>query len=119
MLDLSGPVIIERARVEDGKDKEPPRLVLELLATDEAGFLKSRAEISSNLARRSDREPVRVIPRIQDRAPGPPVIVIDAGHGGPDSGAVTAGGLQEKDLVLNFCPCPARETEENAAITRS
>ena len=30
------------------------------------------------------------------------VIIIDAGHGGPDSGAVSPGGLKEKDVVLDI-----------------
>ncbi|WP_163484887.1 N-acetylmuramoyl-L-alanine amidase family protein, partial [Escherichia coli] len=29
-----------------------------------------------------------------------PLVVIDAGHGGHDPGAIGAGGLREKDLTL-------------------
>jgi N-acetylmuramoyl-L-alanine amidase len=32
--------------------------------------------------------------------PGPPVIVIDPGHGGIDSGAIAPSGAEEKDVVL-------------------
>ena len=32
----------------------------------------------------------------------PAVVVIDPGHGGQDSGAVGAGGVQEKDLALDY-----------------
>ena len=35
--------------------------------------------------------------------PGPPVIVLDPGHGGVDSGARGLGGVQEKTLVFGFC----------------
>ena len=33
----------------------------------------------------------------------PPVIVLDPGHGGLDSGATGLGGVQEKTLVYEFC----------------
>src|SRR5271163_4864233 len=33
----------------------------------------------------------------------PPVIVLDPGHGGVDSGATGLGGVQEKTLVFEFC----------------
>jgi N-acetylmuramoyl-L-alanine amidase len=41
-------------------------------------------------------------PRATASAPGPlRTLVLDAGHGGHDSGAVGPGGLMEKDLVLD------------------
>jgi N-acetylmuramoyl-L-alanine amidase len=36
-------------------------------------------------------------------APAQPVIVLDPGHGGVDSGARGLGGVQEKTLVFGFC----------------
>ncbi len=36
-------------------------------------------------------------------AVAPPVIVLDPGHGGADSGARGLGGVQEKTLVYEFC----------------
>ena len=36
-------------------------------------------------------------------APKPPVIVVDPGHGGADSGARGLHGLLEKNLVFDFC----------------
>ena len=36
-------------------------------------------------------------------APAQPVIVLDPGHGGVDSGARGLGGVQEKTLVFDFC----------------
>ncbi len=43
-------------------------------------------------------------------------IVLDAGHGGPDPGAVGPGGLQEKDVVLDVTKRVARLVEEGLGI---
>jgi N-acetylmuramoyl-L-alanine amidase len=44
------------------------------------------------------------------------VIVLDAGHGGHDTGAVGPGGLTEKDLVLDVTRRVARLVEERLGI---
>ena len=41
------------------------------------------------------------------------VVVIDAGHGGRDPGAVGIGGLQEKDVVMDISNQVARLLEQN------
>ena len=52
-----------------------------------------------------------------------PVVVIDPGHGGIDSGAVTAKGDQEKGIVLDFARVLAAKIDATgryrAALTRS
>jgi N-acetylmuramoyl-L-alanine amidase len=44
------------------------------------------------------------------------VVVLDAGHGGHDSGAVSASGLMEKDLVLEVTKRVARLAEGELAM---
>jgi N-acetylmuramoyl-L-alanine amidase len=44
-------------------------------------------------------------------APARPVIVLDPGHGGVDSGARGLGGVQEKTLVFGFCAELKRELD--------
>ncbi len=44
------------------------------------------------------------------------VIVLDAGHGGHDSGAVGASGLQEKEIVLDVTRRLARMLEEGLGV---
>ncbi|MGH6924159.1 MAG: N-acetylmuramoyl-L-alanine amidase family protein, partial [Propylenella sp.] len=47
---------------------------------------------------------------------GKPVVVIDPGHGGIDSGAVGEGGLLEKDVTLRFAQELARQLEAGGAL---
>ena len=59
-----------------------------------------------NLLLRLKRRPKR----LQDM-----VIVLDPGHGGPESGCVSAGGIMEKDLVLDFARKLKAELEAKGA----
>jgi N-acetylmuramoyl-L-alanine amidase len=106
VVDLTGPAIVERARVVEGREGEVPQLVLELARTDAEGFRRAQNErAGSNLARRGDREQPAAAPRASTGAPppdGPPVVIIDPGHGGVDPGALAASGEEEKDMVLAF-----------------
>jgi N-acetylmuramoyl-L-alanine amidase len=45
-------------------------------------------------------------------APSQPVIVLDPGHGGADSGARGLRGIQEKTLVFDFCAELKRQLDE-------
>ena len=49
------------------------------------------------------RAPGLIAGAVSAAAQAPPVIVLDPGHGGVDSGARGLGGVQEKTLVFAFC----------------
>lgn len=105
VIDLAGPAAIERAISIEATEGAPPRLHLELVRTDAEGFRRALADRSvTNLARRGDREVLA--PRSSARAEedgGPPVVIIDPGHGGVDPGATAPStGDEEKSLVLDF-----------------
>lgn len=104
VIDLAEPARIERAVVTEAREAEPPRLVIELARTDAEGFRRAMADrATSNLARRGDREHgTRAMSRATRAPAALPVIVIDPGHGGIDSGAVAGSGEAEKTLVLDF-----------------
>lgn len=104
VIDLTGPATIERAVSEEAGSGEPPKLVIELAATDTDGFRRAQAErASSNLARRGDRETPALRTSLRGQMQdGPPVIIIDPGHGGIDSGALATTGDEEKTIVLDF-----------------
>jgi len=71
---------------------DPPRVVLDLLRPDEGGRDAGTAGA-----------PLRTV-------------VIDAGHGGHDSGATGPGGLMEKDVVLDVARRVARLVESRLGI---
>lgn len=105
VIELTGPAAIERALTIEGQDGRPPRLHLDLVRTDADGFRRALTDRAvSNIARRGDRETLgpRLSPRVEEES-GPPVVVIDPGHGGIDPGAIAPStGDEEKMIVLDF-----------------
>jgi N-acetylmuramoyl-L-alanine amidase len=104
VFDLSGPAKIEKAYVLDAANGQPPRLIVELAATDRAAFVKS-------LAKDTAPEPSPSAPPATvtadagegaERVDPRPVVVIDPGHGGIDNGTQAASGETEKAIVLAF-----------------
>jgi N-acetylmuramoyl-L-alanine amidase len=98
VLDATAPVRVERAFVIDAVDSQPARLVLDLVAIDRDGFLRNIA--LENRPRRS--EPPAKIDRDAKNADPRPLVVLDPGHGGLDSGTVAPSGDTEKAIVLEF-----------------
>ena len=99
VLDVSKPVRVEKAFVLDAVEGQPARLVLDLASTDRETFLRTLALESKPRAsepRRLDRDPAR-------KGDPRPLIVIDPGHGGIDTGTKAGGGgVLEKTIVLDF-----------------
>ena len=73
---------------------------------------------------RVEREAFRKAAAASDPAPAPkavvreaadqrPLVMIDAGHGGTDPGAIAAGGVFEKDIVFGFAQSLAAKLEES------
>ena len=98
VLDLSGPVEVVNTFVLDPVSNEPARLVVDLVPTTPEAFEKAAADdrprrLASNAPQGSDGPAASA---------GLPVVVIDPGHGGIDSGATGKDGLIEKDVTLKF-----------------
>jgi len=98
VFDVTKPVRIDKAFVVDATDGAPARVVLDLAPTDRDTFLRRVA--NDNSASRPD------LPRAdgpQSKSSDPrPLIVLDPGHGGIDTGTKGPHGEEEKDIVLNF-----------------
>jgi N-acetylmuramoyl-L-alanine amidase len=95
VIDTTGPVRVVRAVGDAEGPGRKPRLLIELEATDRSQFM---AVPPPQLVMKEGRGAIHEdIPQ----APGAkPVIVIDPGHGGVDSGAVSPAEQFEKDIVL-------------------
>jgi len=98
VFDLAKPVRIEKAFVVDATDGAPARLVLDLAATDRENFLR-RIALDNRVAR--SEPPAASVPEPAGGDPRP-LVVLDPGHGGIDTGTRAASGELEKDIVLDF-----------------
>jgi len=99
VLDTKGPVRLDKAFVLDAAENQPARLVLDLVATDRAAFMRNIA-LENRSAHSGPARPSEPPPKI-DGDPRP-LIVLDPGHGGIDNGTKGSGGELEKDIVLAF-----------------
>ena len=114
VFDLTAPAKITNVSLLDAANGQPSRLVLELEEVDRTTFVQSlspenRPELKPSIAdARAAPLPMSAMPtKLEAPAASPstadarPVIVIDAGHGGPDNGTQW-DGASEKTLVLAF-----------------
>lgn len=119
VLDVTEPVMIDKAFVLPPADGQPARLVLDLVRTDAATFNTTVATAAE--ARGAPSAAV---------TPGPvadgdvrPVIVLDPGHGGIDSGTSGASSYNEKNIVLDVALALRTELERvgryRVVMTRS
>jgi N-acetylmuramoyl-L-alanine amidase len=99
VLDMTGPVRIDKAFSLEAAEGQPARLVLDLAATDRGSFMRTLA-LDSRAARADSGRKIERVPRPEgDQRP---VIVIDPGHGGIDEGTHAQNGVTEKAIVLDF-----------------
>lgn len=118
VIDVAKPVLVESAFVLEPQDGQPARLVLDLAATDRDSFARAQAAqtqaAQTQAAQAAQTQVAQTGPTaslasrleaasLADNSDSRPLIVIDPGHGGPDTGAKTAdGAIMEKDMVLDF-----------------
>ncbi|HEY8577013.1 MAG TPA: N-acetylmuramoyl-L-alanine amidase [Devosia sp.] len=104
ILTLGSPAQVQQAYVLDAFEGQPARLVVDIIpatAEEFAANVTRDASASSTVA-----PPVAAASTPAGGSELPiatrPLVVIDPGHGGIDSGAETASGIKEKDVVLAF-----------------
>lgn len=101
-LVLSAPAQVQQAYILEPFEDQPARLVVDIIpATAE--------EFTANVARDLAASTAAPVADVSTPAGGSelpaatrPLVVIDPGHGGIDSGAETTTGTREKDIVLAF-----------------
>jgi N-acetylmuramoyl-L-alanine amidase len=114
VLETSGPVLIAKSFVIAPQAGQPARLVVDLVKTNHAAFLKTYksetlksqpAAAAIELPRPKPGTETAVIPK--NKVTAKPkhsrnLVVIDPGHGGIDPGAIGRSKTKEKDVVLAF-----------------
>lgn len=115
VIDTSGPVLIEKSFVIEPQAGQPARLVVDLVTTNEAAFLKTYK--LEALKSQSAAAPAGALPRPKPGTGASPLpekkvtaklkggrklVAIDPGHGGIDPGAIGRNKTKEKDVVLAF-----------------
>ena len=101
VLNTAGPVRVEKVEMIAGGAGRQAQLFIELVRTEASASRGATPEPSMK------GPPVELKPSSLGEAPPTaegmnikPVIIIDPGHGGLDPGAIGAGGLLEKNLVM-------------------
>ena len=108
-----GDGFIDEARLERAGDDAVLRVVFE----GAAGELRTSTLADPPRLVLDFLRPVEPTPRDRREVVAPVrLIVLDAGHGGHDSGAVGPGGLQEKELVLDVTRRVARLLEDKLDV---
>jgi len=108
-LMLTSPAQVQQAYVLDPFEDQPARLVVDIIPASAGEFATN---VERDLATARDMAALgAVVPVTDSSTPAGgselpiatrPLVVIDPGHGGIDSGAEAAGGIKEKDIVLSF-----------------
>lgn len=123
VMDLSGPAKVDKTFFLPAVDDQPARLVVDLVKTTpdtfqafvEASRGKPEAQAKKS-APKSDR-----LTAEKNRVK--PLIVLDPGHGGIDSGATGVHGTLEKAIVLDFALLLKEKLDEtglyDVELTRS
>ena len=109
-----GDGLIDEARLERAGDDAVLRVIFEDASGElRASQLADPPRLVLDFARPVDRTPRE---RREGGAAPLRLIVLDAGHGGHDTGAVGPGGLQEKELVLDVTRRVARLLEDKLDV---
>jgi N-acetylmuramoyl-L-alanine amidase len=128
VLDLAGPTEVTAVQLLPGSGEAAARLVIDLAPMDEAAFqvsLRAPPMVSSPaMASPATVSPAALV--LPPPKPGSgddrPVIVVDAGHGGVDPGAIGGSGVYEKEITLAMALELKRQLEASGryrvALTR-
>ena len=95
--------------------------VLASAVAADAGALAKAATIDAGAVLPAEAGQVAAPPRqrasgIRPRSGGKPLVVIDAGHGGKDAGAISVLGGYEKDVTLAIARLTARRLERGGRV---
>lgn len=118
VLDLREPADLDKSFVLPAVEDQPARLVLDLVKSDREKFLAA-VEATRQPEPAGEAAPAAAPKgdRLDTAAKTRPVILLDAGHGGIDTGAVGVHGTLEKAVVLDFANELKRKLEASGRYT--
>lgn len=113
VIDLAAPVRVDKTFYLPSIDDQPGRLVIDLIKSDGAAFAEfietSRPKRTVGQKAPSGKGDRLTAPRDNET----PLIVLDPGHGGIDTGATGVGGTLEKAVVLDFAKLLKAKLDES------
>lgn len=102
VMDLKGPVEVDKTFFLPAVDDQPARLVVDLVSASPDAFAafveKSRSGKAEQVKKTAPKSDRLTDPKDKEK----PLIVLDPGHGGIDNGATGVHGTLEKAIVLEF-----------------
>ncbi|MAI50744.1 MAG: N-acetylmuramoyl-L-alanine amidase [Rhodobiaceae bacterium] len=103
VIDAKGPVRVAKSFLLPSSSGLPHRLVIDLVKTGNKEFADQVAKdrAAKRSAKKAAPAPTPFTPKPRKQANSKPVIVLDAGHGGVDPGAL-GRKAREKSVTLNF-----------------
>jgi N-acetylmuramoyl-L-alanine amidase len=103
VIDAKGPVRVAKSFLLPPSSGLPHRLVIDLVKTGNKEFADQVAKdrAAKHSAKKAAPAPTPFTPKRRKQANSKPVIVLDAGHGGVDPGAL-GRKAREKSVTLNF-----------------
>ena len=94
VVDLTGPATVGRIETATRARDGAVLMTIPFQRADREAFRKA--------ATAADPAPAAAKAAAPETADQRPLVMIDAGHGGTDPGAIAAGGVYEKDIVFGF-----------------
>jgi N-acetylmuramoyl-L-alanine amidase len=113
VLDVSGPVLLQKVFIIPPREGKPHRLVVDIEPATRQQYFAAGGSATGEAAVSDEplpslRDQQATLPPGVPPLPQPkpadarPVVVIDPGHGGVDPGAVGVSGVYEKNLTLDY-----------------
>lgn len=117
VFDLKKPIKITDSYFDtNNKKKGDPDLVVEFIEKSgrKIGDSKTAGDKTPKSMTKEQKEKIAFAPKVKDKPKAinyKPVIVIDAGHGGIDPGAISRRGIKEKNITLKYAKALKKELE--------
>lgn len=105
VVDLASPAVVGRIETATRARDGAVLMTIPFQRADREAFRKA--------AGAGDTTPVAAKAIAQEAADQRPLVMVDAGHGGTDPGAIAATGVFEKDIVFGFAQSFAERLEQS------